>query len=247
MVFSAYINPPFLVFMFYFSGKAMRKFVVFLLTALSFMGAVSSQIPLDSSTWEGQTGISEGMLVVADDSATSGVYAITRDFIPLPEGDFHFGAWCGTKNVTTESKVYLRLFDAQGNQVGHLGTDGTTAAADEGLVLLEKLVTATERPAGAVQAKLLLQAATGPAEATGTATFRGVFLEPFALPETPEDTVDWSDVTYFKTRAIELQAVRKHGGFARKEGESTLELSWAVPNYPAALTFLTSPVFLFTM
>ena len=216
----------------------MRKIIILLLTLLPFGILFASQLSLTPENWEGQTAIAEGILTVADDSATSGVYAITRDFIPLPDGDFHFGAWCCTKDVTTDSKVYLRMFDAQGNLVGHLGTDGTTFRDD--WVLLEKLVTAAERPAGAVQAKLLLQAATGPADATGTAAFRGVFLEAIGLLPALEDTVDWSDVSYFKTRAIELQAVRKHGDFAWKEGEPALELSWAVPKYPAALTFLTS-------
>ena len=133
----------------------MRQFPFLLLIALSYMGVVSSQIPLEESVWEGQRGFSEWGLVVVDDSATGGVYAITRDFIPLPEGDFHFGAWCCTENVTTDSKVYLRLFDAQGNQVGHFGTAGTTSKDD--WVCLEKVVTSAERPATATQAKLLLQ------------------------------------------------------------------------------------------
>ena len=216
----------------------MRQFYVLLLIALSFMGAVSSQIPLEESVWEGQTGFSELGLVVVDDSATGGIYAITRDFIPLPEGDFHFGAWCVTENVTTDSKIYLRLFDAQGNQVGHFGTEGTTSKDD--WVCLEKMVTAAELPAVATQAKLLLQAATGPAEATGTAAFRGVFLEPIGMPPALEDTLDWSDVTYFKTRNIDLQGVRKHGPFAWNNTSPTLEISWAVPKYPAALSFLSS-------
>ncbi|MBR6470690.1 MAG: beta-galactosidase [Victivallales bacterium] len=217
----------------------MRKIIILLLTFLPFGILFASQLSLTPENWEGQTTVAEGILTVTDDSATSGVYAITRDFIPLPEGDFHFGAWCCTENVTTESKVYLRLFDAQGNLVGHLGTDGTTFRDD--WVLLEKLVTAAERPSGAVQAKLLLQPATGPAEATGTAAFRGVFLEAIGLPPALEDTVDWSDVSYFKTRFIDLQGVRKHGPFAWKSKEPpTLEISWAVPKYPAALTFLTS-------
>ena len=123
---------------------------------------------MEATFWEGQKGISEWGLVVVDDSATGGIYAITRDFIPLPEGDFHFGAWCATENVTTDSKVYLRLFDAQGNQIGHFGTDGVTDADTENdFILLEKVVMAAELPAGAVQAKLLLQPASGPAEATG--------------------------------------------------------------------------------
>ena len=143
--------------------------------ALSMLGA--KEIPLDVATWEGQSSIAEGQVAVVDDSATDGVYAITRDFVPLPEGDFHFGAWCCTEGVTTDSKVYLRLFDAQGNQVGTFGTDGTVVRDD--FALLEKVVTAAERPSGAVQAKLLLQPASGPAEATGGAVFREVFLSPF--------------------------------------------------------------------
>ncbi|MBR4518331.1 MAG: beta-galactosidase [Victivallales bacterium] len=223
----------------------MRQFYVLLLVALSFMGAVSSQIPLEESFWEGHTTIADGVLTVVDDSATAGIYAITRDFIPLPEGDFQFGAWCGTENVTTDSKVYLRLFDAQGNQVGHFGTAGANDVdSKDHFVLLERVVTAAERPAAAVQAKLLLQAATGPAEATGTAAFRNVFLSQIGPPPALEGTVDWSDVTYFKTRSIDLQGVRKHGPFAWSEQFTgvapTLELSWAVPKYPAALSFLSS-------
>ena len=208
-------------------------FACCLVLALAILGA--REIPLDVATWEGQSSIAEGQVAVVDDSATDGVYAITRDFVPLPEGDFHFGAWCRTEGVTTDSKVYLRLFDAQGNQVGTFGTDGTVVRDD--FALLEKVVTAAERPSGAVQAKLLLQPASGPAEATGGAVFREVFLSPFGRLPMLEGTVDWSDVSYFKTNDIDLQGVRKHGPFAEAAGSPALEVSWAVPKYPAALTF----------
>ena len=215
----------------------MGKYITAFLIALFALTLFAAEIPLEESVWEGQRGFSEWGMVVVDDSATGGIYAITRDFIPLPEGDFQFGAWCGTENVTTDSKVYLRLFDAQGNQVGHFGTEGANDAdSKDHFVLLEKVVTAAERPAGAVQAKLLLQPATGPAEATGGAVFRNVFLSPFGRPPVLEGTVDWSDVSYFKTWDIDLQGVRKHGPFAERAG-SSLEISWAVPKYPAALTF----------
>ena len=190
--------------------------------------------------WEGADHVRNGILTVSDHSEKSGIYAVTKDYIPVNPGQsYRFGVICRTENVTSRSQMYVRVFDKTGKILKAFFTAGYQGADWK---MLEGHIPAEAMPKEAAKMKIILQPAAGAAEATGKAEFRGLFLHPEIFPVAQrKDVLDITKDAFFKTEQVYLSGSGlQQSPFSRKENQTRLEISWSGFQLPAFLAFAGS-------
>ena len=217
------------------------SFLLFCGGFLPLSAVVNGNFQEGKKGWGGTGTVKDGILTVTDDSAKGGLYAVSAGYEPITPGkNYSFGALCRTRNVTSRTQIYLRIFDADGKVLKNFATPGYTG---EDWKLLEGRVPGKEIPATAVKAKIILQPAAGPADATGSADFRNVFLFPAKEKREfpiPAGNGEMTSATYFKTENIRLHGEKlQQCPFRHTEGTTRLELSWTSPLLPSLFTFST--------
>lgn len=190
--------------------------------------------------WAGTGTVQDGVLTVVDSSATSGVYAISKNGIPVDPGqDYCFGVLCRTKGVISRSQMYIRVFDKAGKAVKSFFTAGYKGTEWK---MLRGRIAAKDLPTEAASVKIILQPAAGAAEAIGQADFRNVFFYPEKMASPlVENSLNITEKTFFKTEQIYLaETDLQQASFRVKNNQTRMELSWAASQLPAFFTFLNS-------
>ena len=187
--------------------------------------ANTQRLPFDteSKLWTGQFSLagpldnSSPSLKIVDNDAKGGTYAISN-FIPIPpKRDYEITASCKTNGkVTSESIIYVRIFDISGKLLTQYSSNGTTSINWTNLFCS---VPSTILPESATSFRIILQAARGAAKETGTAWFDDIRITSMKTFQPPQNCIEVSDL--FIKSLPSFMPVKFDG-----KKYTTLEVSW---------------------
>ena len=135
---------------------------------------ISAALDFGNLVWEGAGTVSDGVLIIEDDSPAGGNYAISAPIPVTSAQSWKFSVEARCENVVNDGRTqcYVMLYDAENKYIKDFGTKALNHTTE--WTRLTVAVPPEQWPADAATARLILQPAAGPDSGIGTAWFRNL-------------------------------------------------------------------------
>lgn len=200
---------------------------------------ISAALDFGNLVWEGAGTVSDGVLIIEDDSPAGGNYAISAPMPVTSAQSWKFSVEARCENVVNDGRTqcYVMLYDVENKYLKDFGTKALYHTTE--WTRLTVAVPPEQWPAETANVRLILQPAAGPASGIGKAWFRNLKFVALESPG-PLSGLEATGEYLFKCGRLAIANEKIHSfPFGEEPDTPRLEIQRLEPAYADELQLMT--------